>query len=58
MSAIVKHLGLPTAGASLAPARGPQLEVALPLDVLKERLAFCREPVPEAAAGDGGVERL
>lgn len=35
-----------------------RLEMALPLDVLKERLAFCREPVPEAAAGDGGVERL
>jgi len=33
-----------------------RLEVALPIDVLKERLAFCREPVPEAAAGDGGVE--
>ncbi|MFY0566545.1 hypothetical protein ACN28E_22290 [Archangium lansingense] len=35
-----------------------RLEMALPLDVLKEQLAFCREPVPEAAAGDGGVERL
>jgi hypothetical protein len=35
-----------------------RMEVALPLDVLKERLAFCREPLPEAADGDGGVEGL
>lgn len=35
-----------------------RMEVALPLDVLKEQLAFCGDPVPEAAAGDGGVEGL
>ena len=34
-----------------------RLEVALPLEVMKERLAFCREQ-PEAGGGDAGVERL